>query len=75
MRSKCITNFKDVIQIDLFQFESTWHIILVDEATRFKLCDVIEGQEPEQLLQCLLRNCAFVFGPPGKVVMDQQIFK
>ena len=46
---------------------------MVDEATRFKLRDVIVGQESEQLLQCLLRNCAFVFGPPGKVVMDQQI--
>ena len=48
-------------------------MIMVDEATRFKLCDVIEGQESEQLLQCLLRNWVFVFGPPGKVVMDQQM--
>jgi hypothetical protein len=73
MRSKRITNFNDLIQIDLFQFEGTWHMIMVDEATRFKLFDVIEGQESEQLLQCLLRNWVFVFGPPGKVVMDQQM--
>eukprot|EP00435_Cladocopium_sp_Y103_P071812 s194_g38.t1 len=73
MRSRCIANFNDVIQIDLFKFEGSWHMIMIDEATRFKLCDIVEGQEPEQLLQCLLRNWIFMFGPPGKVVMDQQM--
>eukprot|EP00435_Cladocopium_sp_Y103_P053746 s991_g17.t1 len=46
---------------------------MVDVATRFKLCDIVEGQESEQLLQCLMRNWIYMFGPPEKVTMDQQM--
>ncbi|CAL1138133.1 unnamed protein product [Cladocopium goreaui] len=73
LRSRCITHFNVVIQIDLFKFDDLWHMIMVDEATRFKLCDVIEGQDAEHLLNCLLRNWIHMFGPPGKVTMDQQM--
>ena len=73
LRARGANSFNQVIQIDLFKFDERWHLIMIDEATRFKLCDVVEGQESEQLLHCLLRNWTYMFGPPEKVTMDQQM--
>eukprot|EP00435_Cladocopium_sp_Y103_P038570 s4382_g10.t1 len=66
------TPSNQVIQIDLFKVDDRGHLIMIDEATRFKLCDVVEGQESEQLLQCLMRNWIYMF-PPEKVTIDQQM--
>ena len=65
--------FNDKIQMDLFNWESTWFMLIVDEATRFKMCGTISGQESEDLLRAMLDLWIYMFGPPGRVVMDQQV--
>ena len=65
--------FNEVVQMDLFNWENNWYMVVLDEATRFKSCCTIEGQHAEQLLTALLQCWIYVFGPPGKVVMDQQV--
>ena len=64
--------FNEAIQIDLFNMDGTWFLIMLDEATRFKMCSVVEGQESDQLLSCILKSWIYMFGPPFKIVMDQQ---
>ena len=73
MRARGANVFNETIQLDLFFWESNTYMLVIDEATRFKACNVVEGQEAEQLLSCLMQIWIYMFGPPGKVVMDQQV--
>jgi len=45
--------------MDLFYWESTWFMLLIDEATRFKKCGTIDGQEPEHLMKAILQDSGF----------------
>ena len=45
--------FNETVQMDLFYWESTWFMLLIDEAARFKKCGVVEGQESEQFPKAL----------------------
>ena len=65
--------FNDKIQMDLFHWESTWFVLFVDEATRFKTCGTIISQESEDLMRAMLDLWIYTFGPPSKMVMDQQV--
>ena len=66
-------NFNEAIQVDFFNWENTWYMLVLDEATRFKSCCTIEGQHADQLLTALLHCWIYTFGAPGKVIMDQQV--
>ena len=70
MRARGANIFNEAVQLDLFFWESNTYQILIDEATRFKACNVVEGQEAEQLFSCFLHMWVY---PPGKVIMDQQV--
>ena len=65
--------FNDKIQMDLFHWESTWFVLFVDQATRFKTCGTIISQESEDLMRAMLDLWIYTFGPPSKMVMDQQV--
>eukprot|EP00435_Cladocopium_sp_Y103_P056006 s391_g18.t1 len=73
MRARGANVFNQTVQMDLYYWESTWFMLLVDEATRFKKCGTIEGQEAEQLLQAFLELWVYHFGPPERLVLDQQV--
>ena len=73
MRARGAIVFNETVQLDLFFWQCNTYMLVIDEATRFKACSVVEGQEAEQLLNCLLQIWIYMFGPPGKVVMDQQV--
>ena len=51
--------FNETVQMDLFYWESTWFMLLIDEATRFKKCGTIDGQEPEHLMKAILQDSGF----------------
>ena len=67
-----VRSFGDAVQIDLFHFEDKWFILMIDEATRYKVADIVEGQESEILLAAMVRLWFHYFGPPQKLIMDQQ---
>ena len=73
MRSKGAVALNDEIQIDIFHWEGHRFLLVVDVATRYKAVTVIEGQESEQLLNSLFTVWIQTFGPPARVVMDQQM--
>ena len=56
--------FNDKVQMDLFNWESVWFILMVDEATRFKTCGTITGQESEDLLRAMLDLS--IYGLPAR---------
>ena len=56
--------------MDLFMWENTWYMLLIDEATT---CTTIEGMEAEQLLESLKKSWIYMFGPPRRFVLDQQV--
>ena len=66
------TTFGDTIQIDLFTWDGQLFLLILDEATRYKTCDKVPGQEAEQLMESILNQWIYVFGPPGRLVLDQQ---
>ena len=67
-----VRSFGDAVQIDLFKFEERWFLLMIDEATRYKVADVVEGHESEILLAAMVRMWFHYFGPPQKLIMDQQ---
>ena len=67
------TVFGDTIQIDIFHLQDTLYLLIIDEATRYKMCQVLPGQDSEQILEVLLKSWIYLFGPPTRIVMDQQV--
>ena len=65
--------FGDAIQIDIFHLQDTLYLLMIDEATRYKMCQVLPGQDSEQIMEVLLKSWIYLFGPPTKIIMDQQV--
>ena len=66
------TIFNNTVQMDLFVLNGTNYLLMVDEATRFKTCAIPEGLEAAQLMSCMLQSWIYLFGPPARLVLDQQ---
>ena len=73
VRARGASSFNESVQMDLFMWENTWFMLLCDEATRFKMCTTIEGQESDDLLTAFKKAWIFLFGPPRRLVLDQQV--
>ena len=67
------TAFGDTIQIDIFHLQDILYLLMIDEATRYKMCQVLPGQDSEQIMEVLLKSWIYLFGPPTRIVMDQQV--
>ena len=66
------TYFGETVQIDIFHWEGNNFLLIIDEATRYKTCILTESQEAEWLMSMLFKSWIQYFGPPSKVVLDQQ---
>ena len=56
----------------LFQHQQTWVLLMIDEATRFKIACAVKGREHKELLGQMLEHWFMIFGPPRQLVMDQE---
>lgn len=65
-------NFNQVIQADLFKLFGTWILLMVDEATRYKVAVSTLGRDAQELQQKFLESWMRYFGPPGALTMDQE---
>ena len=72
-RARGANYFNENVQMDLFKWEDTWFMLLIDEASRFKVCCTIDGQDYEKLLTAFMRHWIYIFGPPKNLVLDQQV--
>ena len=66
------TSFNQTIQMDLYQLQGQWYILIIDEATRYKVSGAIPSQEHEDLMNVLMMLWIRYFGPPQQIVLDQQ---
>ena len=73
MRVGGAISFGDTLQIDLFFLNNITYLLMVDEATRFKMCRVLPGQDSEHIMEALMKSWIYLFGPPSRIVMDQQV--
>ena len=73
MRAGGSTYFGETLQIDIFHWEGHQFLHIIDEATRFKVCVQIEGQDSDSILGALFNNWMYYFGPPANLVLDQQM--
>ena len=64
--------FNQCVQADLFKIWGDWVLVLVDEATRYKIAVTTQTRESQELLQKLLEHWMRYFGPPASLVMDQE---
>eukprot|EP00438_Fugacium_kawagutii_P029807 Skav231475 [mRNA] locus=scaffold1100:530653:539709:- [translate_table: standard] len=64
--------FNQCVQADLFELWDKWFLLLVDEATRYKVAVMTPSRESQELQQRLLEHWMRFFGPPGSLVMDQE---
>ena len=58
---------------NLFFLQDTTYLLMIDEATRFKMCRVLPGQDSEHIMDALMKSWIYLFGPPSRIVMDQQV--
>ena len=71
-RARGASYFNENVQMDLFKWEDTWFMLLIDEASRFKTCGVIDGHDYENLLNAFRKNWIYFFGPPRTLVLDSK---
>ena len=60
------------VELDIFHWEGNNFLLIIDEATRYKTCTLAESQESEWLMALLFKSWIQYFGPPSRVVLDQQ---
>ena len=65
-------SFNQRVQLDLFQYQEVWILLMVDEATRYKVATDVESREYGHLLSKMLDSWFVVFGPPHQLVLDQE---
>lgn len=73
MRTGGSTNFGDTLQIDIFYWKGHVFLLIIDEATRFKTCAELRGQDSETILATIFASWMSYFGPPKRIVLDQQM--
>jgi len=64
--------FNDRVMIDLFfLFKRIW-LILVDEATRYKVAEYLKNREGTTIMRAILHGWLRYFGPMKQLVSDQE---
>ena len=65
-------HFNDLVQIDLFKCDDSWFLLVVDEATRYKVATLCQGRELQHIFSALMRGWMRYFGPMRTLVSDQE---
>lgn len=63
-------SFNEVIQADLYSYDGKTYLLVIDEATRYKVATLCEGRELKHILGALMRCWIRYFGPPRTLVSD-----
>ena len=64
--------FNQCVQLDLFKIWGSWILLMVDEATRYKVATLTDSREATEIQQRLMDHWMRYFGPPASIVMDQE---
>ena len=64
--------FNDTVQIDNYHWRGNLFLLMIDEATRYKVASILPGRELHQYLQAINTKWIRYFGPMKKLVTDQE---
>ena len=69
-------SFNEVIQADLYSYDGKTYLLVIDEATRYKVATLCEGRELKHILGALMRCWIRYFpkAPRLKKTIDRLIF-
>eukprot|EP00435_Cladocopium_sp_Y103_P061866 s1483_g23.t1 len=65
-------NFNDLVQRDVFHFQDELFMLVIDEATRYKVAAKCPGRYLRDLLNTLMTSWIRYFGPMRVIVTDQE---
>ena len=65
-------HFNEVVQVDLFNYGDQQFILIIDEATRYKIATECEGRELRHILASIMKSWIRYFGPMRTLVSDQE---
>ena len=65
-------SFNDLVQMDVFQFQDHLFMLVIDEATRYKVATSCPGRYLKDILGTLMKCWIRYFGPMKIFVTDQQ---
>ena len=72
MRIELTGHFNFQLEIEIFfLWDQTW-LLIMDCATRFKMCALIKDRSAEAIMKGLHRRWITIFGPPAVCVSDQE---
>ena len=66
------SNFNELVQCDVFQFQDNLFLLVIDEARRYKVATSCNGCFLNDILSALMRGWIRYFGPMRILVTDQQ---
>ena len=65
-------HFNEVVQVDLFNYGDQQFILIIDEATRYKIATQCEGRELRHILAAIMKSWIRYVGPMRTLVSDQE---
>lgn len=71
-KSSLAESFNENVQIDGFQFKGSQYLLMIDEATRYKVSAPLQGRELHHYLHVLQTYWLRYFGPMRNIIMDQE---
>ena len=72
VKSSLAGSFNENVQIDGFLFKGNQYLLMIDEATRYKVAAPLAGRELHQYLSVLQNHWLRYFGPMRSITMDQE---
>ena len=70
--SRLSTRFNEVVQFDLVFIEDKVVGHLIDEATKWSVCDVLDNRETSTVLAFINNHWLRTFGPITTIISDQE---
>ena len=72
IRAELAGFFNDIVMVDLFFVWGKIFMIILDEATRYKVSSMLRDKTGHSILRCLLMDWMRYFGPMRTLVSDQE---
>ena len=66
------TKFNEVVQVDLLFVEDLILVHMIDEATRFSMCDLVPNRQTTSIIDTVTKMWFKYFGPPQLMLSDQE---
>eukprot|EP00959_Pyramimonas_sp_CCMP1952_P121986 2550219-Pyramimonas_sp.AAC.1 len=67
-----VVYFNHRIQMDLFFQWDECFILIIDEYSKYRVADFLKDRAAQEILSTVLRTWIRYFGPPSRLILDQE---